>query len=147
MDPPDKPIYGSRRTRSNKPDRKVLPLSPRGQDLVRNLIDSKRIVHRMQQFILGEADGNGQPVTMTRDQVSAAVALLRKTTPDQAAVVHSGDPANPISTSLTITFKRPEPSLTIDHAPETMLGEVSREPLPVEDSETASRFARDRDSP
>lgn len=59
----------------------------------RNRIRTTQLVNRVQAFALGGADPQtGLPVEMTRDRLTAALALLRKTLPDLTATTLTADP-------------------------------------------------------
>ena len=58
----------------------------------RATIRGSEIINRLQAYILGEGDSNGQPIELTAGQVTAAGILLRKTLPDlKSAEVHVND--------------------------------------------------------
>lgn len=65
---------------TRKPDKDLpgpysLPMSPSRQKLVRDLINVKAIVQRLQAFTLDEVDRHGLLIVMSRDQVRAATLL------------------------------------------------------------------------
>ncbi len=59
-------------------------LNPAAMEVIRAKIDSEKIIKKLSNHIL-EGD------EMTSSQVSAALGLLKKTTPDLSAVEHSGE--------------------------------------------------------
>ena len=61
--------------------RRIPPYSPQHADAIRNRIRGTLIAERLQRFALGESG-----VDMSREQVAAAIALLRKVCPDLTAV-------------------------------------------------------------
>jgi hypothetical protein len=62
-------------------------------EVARDRIKSTLLIDKLQNHIL---EGDSHP--MTKTQVSAAVALLKKTVPDLQSIeaTHKGDAANPI---------------------------------------------------
>jgi hypothetical protein len=67
------------------------------------------LLNRLQWFALEQNDPQThKPVEMSSDRVRAALGLLRKTMPDLAVTQHTGDPINPIVTSHTVRFVRPD---------------------------------------
>lgn len=64
-------------------------------------IKTSQIINRLQDHVFGE-------VELVATQVTAGLALLRKTIPDLSATTHEGNPDKPIETNLSITFRRPE---------------------------------------
>lgn len=107
-----KPRNGHNHVRGDRGANGVM-LSPPDAARVRALIDTVNIVKRLNTFILGDADrevtrkrknSKGQveeytiylPV-MTATQVSAAIALLKKTVPDLlSAKIETDDPNSPL---------------------------------------------------
>ncbi len=73
--------------RSGKDNDKPL-LGPNAQEQMRAKIDGKVIINQLIKHIKGD-------VEMKSTQVTAALGLLRKVTPDLAALTISGDPDNP----------------------------------------------------
>lgn len=69
--------------------------SPVYANALRARIDAPRILKRLTDHIDGE-------IEMGTSQVTAAIALLRKTMPDLAQTTISGDPDNPVLHSLTV---------------------------------------------
>ena len=70
-------------------------------------IESVRLAKTLQAHVFGE-------ITLDRSQITAAIALLKKTVPDLTAVTLSGDPDAPITHSLVdAAYAR----LTTDSAP------------------------------
>lgn len=65
----------------------------RHSDEVREKIQTSQLVNRLTDHVLNGAE-------MSKTQVSAAVALLKKTLPDLQAVEHSGDAQNPVRVVL-----------------------------------------------
>lgn len=58
-------------------------LDPKSDERSRIKIKTTQIINRLNAFVLQEADAtSGKPVDMTPHQITAAVALLRKTLPD-----------------------------------------------------------------
>lgn len=79
-------------------------LSPRHREAIK----TSMLLNRLQSFALEQSDPQtGRPVEMSRDRMTAAITLLKKTLPDLTATQHSGDASSPIETSLTVRFKSP----------------------------------------
>ena len=68
-------------------------------DAIRSKIQATQIINRLQKHIDGD-------IEMESTQVTAAVALLKKTVPDIQAVQHSGDPSNPTPIVYQSTIPR-----------------------------------------
>ena len=84
--------------------RRSSTLDPRHRAAIRTTM----LVKRLQSFALSEPDPQtGQPVMMTRDQVAAAAALLRKVMPDLATMQVQGDDEKPLNLAMTVRFVRP----------------------------------------
>jgi hypothetical protein len=67
----------------------------------------------LQGFALEENDPQTRkPIEMSSDRVRAALGLLRKTMPDLAVTQHTGDSENPVVTSHTVRFVRPDEAPT-----------------------------------
>ena len=72
-------------------------LSPKHDALTREKIRATQIVKRLEGFTLSEPDPQtGVAIKMSKEQVAAGIALLRKCLPDLANVSLSGDEANPM---------------------------------------------------
>ena len=67
-------------------------------------IKTSQLVNRLQAFALGEPG-----VEMSRSQVAAAIALLKKTLPDLQAIEVSGDANNPLRVAGRIELVPIEP--------------------------------------
>ena len=66
-------------------------ISPAQEQRVRNAIRTTCLVQRLEKFALSEPDPQTtQPVKMSKEQVSAALGLLRKTLPDLSSAELSG---------------------------------------------------------
>lgn len=67
-------------------------------EIARERIKSTLLIDKLQNHIL---EGESHP--MTKTQVSAAIALLKKTVPDLQSIeaTHKGDAANPIVVTAT----------------------------------------------
>lgn len=65
----------------------------RHQDEIRAKIQASNLIHRVQQYAMGElADEDISP-----NRLNAIKMLLNKTLPDLQSVEHSGDSDNPVS--------------------------------------------------
>lgn len=69
------------------------------QDDVRSKIQVSQLINVLTKQALGQGDD----ISLSR--MKAIEILLRKSLPDLSAVTISGDPDNPVQTSLTVTFK------------------------------------------
>jgi hypothetical protein len=66
-------------------------IKTRVSDETRWRIKTSQLVNRLQDFALAAKNARGdKPVTMSAEQVRAAIALLKKTIPDLAATEHTG---------------------------------------------------------
>jgi len=84
-------------------------LNPKNDERARDAIATTQLVKRLNGFALEEKDRQtNKPIKMSPDQVRAALGLLKKTIPDLAVVQHQGDSENPIVTSHTVRFVRPD---------------------------------------
>lgn len=59
-------------------------LNPAAMEVIRAKIQSEKIIDKLNNHILNNDE-------MTSSQVSAALGLLKKTTPDLSAIEHSGE--------------------------------------------------------
>ena len=72
-------------------------LSPKCDELTRLKIRTTQLLKRLEAFALSDIDPQtGNPVKMSKEQITAASVLLRKVIPDLANVSHSGDETNPV---------------------------------------------------
>lgn len=71
-------------------------LNLRQQDSVRKLIQSNRLVVRLQAYALGRKF-QGNEVKMDSNQVRAALGVLRFALPELQNVQLTGDPDNPVA--------------------------------------------------
>ena len=63
----------------------------------RSAIKTSQLVNRLQGFALSLEDPQTKkPVQMTKEQVSAALGLIRKTLPDLAVTTLQGDGGGPV---------------------------------------------------
>ena len=71
--------------------------NPSHDAATRAKIRTSQLLNRLQSFALSAPDPQtGAPVSMSPDQVRAALGLLKKTLPDLTAVQHSGDATAPV---------------------------------------------------
>lgn len=78
-------------------------LNPQQDDRTRSAIRTTQLAKRLESFALSEADPQtGKPVKMSKEQVAAALGLLRKTLPDMSNVSLSGPDGGPVQVSVTI---------------------------------------------
>ena len=83
-------------------------LNPKNDERTRSTIQTTQLVKRLQGFALSEPDPtSGKPIAMSRDQITATIALLKKTLPDLTSTTVTGEDGGPVQTSLTISFVRP----------------------------------------
>jgi len=83
-------------------------LSPKHDQFTRDKIRTSQLVNRLQGFAMQEKDPtSGKPIVMTRDQITAAIALLKKALPDLTSTELKGEDGGPVQTSLTISFVKP----------------------------------------
>jgi hypothetical protein len=68
------------------------------QEDIRKKIQASQLINVLQDHAL-----NGGDLSMTR--MKAIEILLRKSIADLSAITVSGDPDNPVKTSLEVTFK------------------------------------------
>jgi hypothetical protein len=67
-------------------------LNPQQDARTRNAIKTSQLVNRLQSFALSDIDPvSKSPVKMDRDQITAALGLLKKTLPDLVATQLSGE--------------------------------------------------------
>ncbi len=66
-------------------------LNPRHQQMVRDKIKASQLINRLQDYVLG-TKVRGAAIELSAQQVSAAVALLKKCVPDLSATTISNDP-------------------------------------------------------
>lgn len=80
-------------------------LNPKQDERTRSAIKTSQLVNRLQGFILSEPDpASGKLIDMSKTQVSAAIALLRKTLPDLMSTELTGEDGGPVLTNLTVSF-------------------------------------------
>jgi hypothetical protein len=69
-------------------------LNPQQDARTRSAIRTSQLVNRLQSFALSDIDPvSKSPVKMDRDQITAALGLLKKTLPDLVATQLSGEVA------------------------------------------------------
>ncbi len=92
-------------------------LNLKQDERTRNAIRTTQLVHRLERFALdeiepGSAKGGdpGKPTKMTKEQVAAAIALLRKTLPDLLSTTIKGDGDNGAITVNLVKFAGTIPS-------------------------------------
>lgn len=78
-------------------------LNPQQSERTRAAIQATQIIKRLNSFVLGQEDEQGNKVDLSPHQVSAALGLLKKTTPDLQSI---------------------EGSLNLTHRHEEALGEL-----------------------
>lgn len=66
----------------------------------RAAVDTVRLIRRLQQYALGEADEDGNPVDLDASRLKVAELLLKKTLPDLATVSLAGGPGNAIENAV-----------------------------------------------
>lgn len=72
-------------------------LNPQQDERTRSAIRTTQLVKRLQDFALGQLDPQTEkPVRMNRDQVNAALGLLKKTLPDLVSTTLSAPDGGPV---------------------------------------------------
>jgi len=85
-------------------------LNPRQDERTRSAIKTTQLAKRLEGFALAEADPQtGKPVSMSKEQVAAALGLLRKTLPDLSNVQLTGQDGGAIQVQVTIADAGSEP--------------------------------------
>ena len=69
----------------------------RHDDLTRQKIQATQLIHRLQNFALGD-----KPDAMSPAQVTAAFKLLNKILPDLQAIAHTGEDGAPLTIKVTL---------------------------------------------
>lgn len=72
--------------------KKTVAVVDQGQQ-ARAAVDTVRLVKRLQQYALGEADEDGNPVELDASRLKVIEMLLKKTLPDLASVSLADAPA------------------------------------------------------
>jgi hypothetical protein len=75
------------------------PMGKLHQDDVRSKIQVSQLINVLTKQALGTSED------LTPSRLKAIEILLRKSLPDLSAIEVSGDPNNPVKTSLEVTFK------------------------------------------
>jgi len=70
--------------------------NPKHDQATRDKIKTSQLVNRLNAFALSEPGSQGEVVDMSRDQITVALGLLKKTLPDISSVEISGDPDAPV---------------------------------------------------
>jgi hypothetical protein len=71
--------------------KKAVAVGDQGQ--ARAAVDTMRLIRRLQQYALGEADEDGNPVELDASRLKVIEMLLKKTLPDLASVSLADTPA------------------------------------------------------
>lgn len=84
-------------------------LNPKQDDRTRSAIKTSQLVNRLQGYVLSEPDPvSGKPIVMDKGQITAAIALLKKTLPDLTSTELTGEDGGPIQTNLSVSFVSPK---------------------------------------
>jgi hypothetical protein len=71
----------------------------------REKIQTSQLVNRLNSFVLNGVDPKTKkPIDMSREQVTVALGLLKKTLPDLSSVELKGDESNPLNMSFTVKY-------------------------------------------
>ena len=71
----------------------------------REKIQTSQLVNRLNSFVLNGVDPKTKkPIEMSREQITVALGLLKKTLPDLSSVELKGDETNPLNMSFTVKY-------------------------------------------
>ena len=80
-------------------------LNPKHDAHTREKIQTSQLVNRLNSFVLSGVDPKTKkPIEMSREQITVALGLLKKTLPDLSSVELSGDEANPVNLSFNVKY-------------------------------------------
>ena len=80
-------------------------LNPKHDAHTREKIQTSQLVNRLNLFVLSGVDPKTKkPIEMSREQITVALGLLKKTLPDLSSVALSGDEANPVNLSFNVKY-------------------------------------------
>ena len=80
-------------------------LNPKHDAHTREKIQTSQLVNRLNLFVLSGVDPKTKkPIEMSREQITVALGLLKKTLPDLSSVELSGDEANPVNLSFNVKY-------------------------------------------
>ena len=80
-------------------------LNPQHDARTREKIQPSQLVNRLNSFVLDGVDPKTKkPIEMSREQITVALGLLKKTLPDLSSVELKGDEANPLNMSFTVKY-------------------------------------------
>ena len=80
-------------------------LNPQHDVRTREKIQTSQLVNRLNSFVLNGVDPKTKkPIEMSREQITVALGLLKKTLPDLSSVELKGDEANPLNMSFTVKY-------------------------------------------
>lgn len=77
-------------------------LKPHHQEDIRQKIQASQLINVLQNHALGVTE------ELSASRIKAIEILLRKSVADLSAIQISGDADNPLATSLTVTFVKPD---------------------------------------
>ena len=80
-------------------------LNPKHDAHTREKIQTSQLVNRLNSFGLSGVDPKTKkPIEMSREQITVALGLLKKTLPDLSSVELSGDETNPVNLSFNVKY-------------------------------------------
>jgi len=80
-------------------------LNPKHDAHTREKIQTSQLVNRLNSFVLSGVDPKTKkPIEMSREQITVALGLLKKTLPDLSSVELSGDETNPVNLSFNVKY-------------------------------------------
>lgn len=80
-------------------------LNPKHDAHTREKIQTSQLVNRLNSFVLSGVDPKTKkPIEMSREQITVALGLLKKTLPDLSSVELSGDETSPVNLSFNVKY-------------------------------------------
>ena len=80
-------------------------LNPKHDAHTREKIQTSQLVNRLNSFVLRGVDPKTKkPIEMSREQITVALGLLKKTLPDLSSVELSGDETSPVNLSFNVKY-------------------------------------------
>ena len=80
-------------------------LNPKHDAHTREKIQTSQLVNRLNSFVLSGVDPKTKkPIEMSREQITVALGLLKKTLPDLSSVELRGDETSPVNLSFNVKY-------------------------------------------